>query len=129
MSKPDVVEVVRFYRPVVFLHPWSNEPTIDSNSGVTAVFTLDYANGAGRVSLSVCTKDVFCKAVGVEVAKREEHVFDIELPNKENSLYDRLIQTVEQAWEAGVERQFIRRLGPQLAWSRQAFEQYRIAFQ
>ena len=51
MSKPDVVEVVRFYRPVVFLHPWSNEPTIDSNSGVTAVFTLDYANGAGRVSL------------------------------------------------------------------------------
>lgn len=125
MSKPDVVEVIRFYRPLT--ETIYGDTIIDSNRGVTAIFNLDYKNKTGTATVSVCNysgkgeKDVFCKKTGVEIARTKGVTFDILLPDEENSLFYRLCDAVAEVSFNGDKnsKQFIRVLTPQLFESQQ----------
>lgn len=111
MSKPDVVEVIRFYRPLTSI---GYQLVIDSNRGVTAIFNLDYVNKKATAKVAVCVADNFSKRDGVEHARDHGRVFEIELPDEDNSLFQRLFQAAEKAWDEKKDRQFLRVLFPQL---------------
>lgn len=61
-KKPDLIEVVRYYRPL------NDNGNIDSSRGITAIFTIDYVNNVFKATWSMCNGDNFDKQLGKALA-------------------------------------------------------------
>jgi hypothetical protein len=64
--KPDIVEIVRYYRP---LEESIIGPVKASNRGVTVMFTLDYPKRQFTARWAVCNGDNFSKVTGIQYAQ------------------------------------------------------------
>jgi hypothetical protein len=103
-TKPDIVEIVRFYRPIL-RSEYGIGRDIISDRGVTVMFTLDYAKEIFTARYSVCKGDNFSRATGIAYAQACEHPVYGKLV-RNTPLYDMLVDAAANMRNFGDEARF-----------------------